>query len=134
MVLAHRPITRSQSVKAQPVVQARSGPEPASTHALPTPVLPLSRALLDTAAEPRAEPEEQEEVEEEQISIRSEDTFQPLFRGNTPPFDSAIASTRNASPLVPELPRDEGLGLSYPQLRQSSQSESSLLDEEGDIE
>jgi hypothetical protein len=42
---------------------------------LPTPVLPLSRALLDTAAEPRAEPEEQEEVKEEQISIRSKDTF-----------------------------------------------------------
>ena len=75
MVLAHRPVTCLQLVKAQPVVQAQSGPEPASTYALPTPVLPLSRALLDTVAELRAEPEEQEEVKEEQISIRSKDTF-----------------------------------------------------------
>jgi hypothetical protein len=42
---------------------------------LSTPVLPLSKALLDTAVELRAEPEEQEEVKEEQISIRSKDTF-----------------------------------------------------------
>jgi hypothetical protein len=55
IVLAHRPVTRSQSVKAQPVVQARSGPEPASTYALPTPVLPLSKALLNTAVKLRAE-------------------------------------------------------------------------------
>lgn len=95
--------------------------------------MPLARAFLDTAAEPRAEPEEQEEVEEGQISIRSKNTFQPLFRDNIPPFDSVIASTRNASLLVLKLPQDKGLGSSYPQPRQSFQPKPSLLDEESNI-
>jgi hypothetical protein len=114
IVLTHRPVTRSQSVEMQPAIRARSTLKPASTQALPTSVLPLLRASLEAAAEPELEPVEQEEPEEEQVSIGSEDPFQPLFGDDTPPFNSAIASTRYASLLIPELPRDEGLSSSYP--------------------
>ena len=58
IVLTHRPVTRSQSVETQLVIYTQPRLEPASTHTLSTPVLPLSKAPLDAVAELRAELEE----------------------------------------------------------------------------